>query len=117
MSETREPRKRVLFLFSDTGGGHRSATEAMMEALDAEFPGRFTSHKVDFFREYYPRPLKYAPEMYPPISRVPNASASRVLAEPGRSGFCWLSCGAQPESHTISKVARMRPSGSAKRSA
>ena len=37
--------------------------------------------------------------------------------EPGRSGFCWLSCGAQPESQTISKVARRRPSGSAKRSA
>jgi 1,2-diacylglycerol 3-beta-galactosyltransferase len=87
MSETRESRKRILFLFSDTGGGHRSATEAMMEALDAEFPGRFDSHKVDFFREYYPRPLKYAPEMYPPISRVPNAWAFswRVSDGPGRT--------------------------------
>src|SRR5204863_9590725 len=39
------------------------------------------------------------------ISLVPSASASRRCAEPGRSGCCWLSCGAQPESHTISKVA------------
>ncbi len=31
--------------------------------------------------------------------------------EPGRSGFGWLSCGAQPESQTMSKVARMRPVG------
>ena len=68
-----EPRRRILFLFSDTGGGHRSATEAMIEALDLEFPGRFLSTKVDFFREYYPRPLRFAPEMYPPISRVPQA--------------------------------------------
>ena len=51
------------------------------------------------------------------ISRVPSASASRCVAEPGLSGFCWLSCGAQPDSHTISKVARRRPSASAKRSA
>lgn len=68
-------RKRILFLFSDTGGGHRSATDAMMEATEAEFPGRFDCTKVDFFREYYPRPLKYAPEIYPPISRVPSAWA------------------------------------------
>ena len=51
------------------------------------------------------------------ISCVRNRSASRVLAEPGASGCCWLSCGAQPDSQTISNVARMRPSGSAKRSA
>ena len=35
----------------------------------------------------------------------------------GLSGFCWLSCGAHPDSQTTSNVARMRPSGSAKRSA
>ncbi len=67
------PRKRVLFLFSDTGGGHRSATEAMIEALELEFPGRFEPRMVDFFREYYPSPLRFAPEIYPPISRVPQA--------------------------------------------
>lgn len=66
-------RKRVLFLFSDTGGGHRSATEAIIEAMEAEFPGKFEPHMVDFFREYYPRPLRFAPELYPPISRVPQA--------------------------------------------
>ncbi|PZQ41227.1 MAG: galactosyldiacylglycerol synthase, partial [Phenylobacterium zucineum] len=62
-----------LFLFSDTGGGHRSATEAMIEALELEFPGRFEPRMVDFFREYYPSPLRFAPEIYPPISRVPQA--------------------------------------------
>lgn len=68
-------KKRILFLFSDTGGGHRSATEAMIEALNAEFPGRFETRMVDFFRQYYPRPLKFAPQLYPPISRVPKALA------------------------------------------
>jgi len=45
-----------------------------------------------------------------------TASASLAFAEPGRSGCCWLSWGAQPDSQITSKVARMRPSGSAKRS-
>ena len=72
MTEPAE-RKRLLFLFSDTGGGHRSATEAMIEALDLEFPGRFDYSMVDFFRQYYPAPLNKAPEIYPEMSRVPQA--------------------------------------------
>ena len=46
-----------------------------------------------------------------------TASARLAFADPGFSGFCWLSCGAQPDDQITSKVARMRPSGSAKRSA
>jgi hypothetical protein len=45
-----------------------------------------------------------------------TASSRLALAEPGRSGFGWLSCGAQADSQTMSKVVRMRPSVSAKRS-
>lgn len=74
MSEQAAPTpKRVLFLFSDTGGGHRSATEALIEALNLEFPGVFDARMVDFFREYYPAPLNRAPELYPPISKLPQA--------------------------------------------
>ena len=51
---------------------------------------------------------------YSPVcSLTPSASASRIFAEPRGSGFCWLSCGAQPARCTISKVAGMRPSASA----
>ena len=46
-----------------------------------------------------------------------TAASRLAFAEPGFSGFGWLSCGAQPDSQMMSKVARMRPSGSAKRSA
>ena len=47
------------------------------------------------------------------------AAAARPVdvADPGSSGFGWLSCSAQAASQTRSKVARRRPSGSAKRSA
>jgi 1,2-diacylglycerol 3-beta-galactosyltransferase len=83
-SSDSDPKKQVLFLFSDTGGGHRSATEAMREALELEYPGRFESRMVDFFRQYYPSPLKFAPELYPPISRVPNAWGLSFKASDGK---------------------------------
>ena len=33
--------KRLLFLFSDTGAGHRAAAEAVAEALQRHYPNRF----------------------------------------------------------------------------
>jgi 1,2-diacylglycerol 3-beta-galactosyltransferase len=59
----------ILFLFSDTGGGHRSASEAIIEALHIEFPEQFDIRMVDFFREFAPLPLNFAPEIYPHLSR------------------------------------------------
>ena len=38
--------KRMLFLFSDTGAGHRAAAEAVAAALTLRYPNRF---QVDFF--------------------------------------------------------------------
>ena len=37
---TKKP--HILFLFSDTGGGHRSSTESIIEALGLEFGDRIT---------------------------------------------------------------------------
>ncbi len=65
--------KRVLFLFSDTGGGHRSATEAIIEALELNHPGAFEIAMVDVFKEYAPRPLDKAPDLYPEMTRLPLA--------------------------------------------
>ncbi len=62
----------ILFLFSDTGGGHRSATEAIIEALDLEYPEQYDTKMIDFFRHYAPLPLNYAPEIYPHLSRYPK---------------------------------------------
>lgn len=62
-------RPHIVFLFSDTGGGHRSATQAVIEALELEYPSRTTHEMVDFFRDYAPPILDRAPEFYPPLSR------------------------------------------------
>jgi 1,2-diacylglycerol 3-beta-galactosyltransferase len=64
--------KRILFLYSDTGGGHRSAVEAITEALNLEFPGQVIADKVDFFKQYAPAPLRFAPEIYPLVSKSPT---------------------------------------------
>ncbi|MGB8253097.1 MAG: glycosyltransferase [Anaerolineaceae bacterium] len=62
----------ILFLFSDTGGGHRSAAEAIIEALELEFPGRFTTEMVDFFKDYAPPPFNAAPKSYSHMAEFPN---------------------------------------------
>jgi 1,2-diacylglycerol 3-beta-galactosyltransferase len=57
--------KRILLLFSDTGGGHRAAAEAIRDALKVRHPDNVQIEMVDVFRQYTPFPYKYAPEMYP----------------------------------------------------
>lgn len=69
---THTVKPRILFLFSDTGGGHRSAAESIIEALNLEFPGKFRTEMVDFFTDYAPPPLDRAKEVYPPITRMPE---------------------------------------------
>jgi len=60
-------------LFSDTGGGHRSAAEAIIEAINLNFPDRISTEMVDFFKEYAPPPFNMAPELYPPLAMIPDA--------------------------------------------
>jgi 1,2-diacylglycerol 3-beta-galactosyltransferase len=61
----RSRRCRVLILFSDTGGGHRSAATAIEEALNLEYPGRVAVEMVDFLKQYGPFPFGRFPELYP----------------------------------------------------
>lgn len=58
-------RKRVLFLMSDTGAGHRAVAEAIRAALDARYPGTYAYELVDVYRRYTPSPFCYLPELYP----------------------------------------------------
>lgn len=72
MSPRTPERPHITFLFSDTGGGHRSAAQAIIEALNLEYPGQTTQEMVDVFRSYAPPPLSMAPDIYPPLSRMPQ---------------------------------------------
>jgi 1,2-diacylglycerol 3-beta-galactosyltransferase len=72
MNSPHPDKPHILFIFSDTGGGHRSAAEAIIEAINIEYPDKFTCEMVDMFRSYAPPPLSLAPEIYPPLSRMPE---------------------------------------------
>ncbi len=57
--------KRVLFLMSDTGGGHRAAAEAIAEALHRKYGEQVEVELVDVFKSYSSFPWNYMPELYP----------------------------------------------------
>jgi len=64
--------KRILFLISDTGGGHRAAANAIIEGLEQLYPGQLETSVVDFLR-YAPPPLRYSPEIYSRMQRAKGA--------------------------------------------
>ncbi len=68
--KTTHKKPHIVFLFSDTGGGHRSAASAIIEAMELEFPQRFTTEMVDFFKNYAPPPLNFAGPTYPAMSKM-----------------------------------------------
>jgi 1,2-diacylglycerol 3-beta-galactosyltransferase len=68
MTKTKTRLPKIVFLFSDTGGGHRSAAEALIEALEKDYPGQFETEMVDFYVEYAPPPLNNSPADYPSLS-------------------------------------------------
>jgi 1,2-diacylglycerol 3-beta-galactosyltransferase len=57
--------KRVLFLMSDTGGGHRAAAEAIRDALTLRYgEDQISATLIDVFRASR-FPMNYMPEFYP----------------------------------------------------
>lgn len=58
--------KKLLILMSDTGGGHRSAAEAIAEGLDHIRPGEFDVQLLDFIANCTPFPLNRGGRLYRP---------------------------------------------------
>lgn len=58
-------KKRILFLMSDTGGGHRAAAQAIEEAIHYLFPRTYHTHIEDFWRFHTPWPINKIPQTYP----------------------------------------------------
>lgn len=72
MPEPSPKHARILLLYSETGGGHRSASEAIVEALRREYEDRVKAEMVDFLKEVVPPPLSYLPSWYPYLVKVPQ---------------------------------------------
>jgi 1,2-diacylglycerol 3-beta-galactosyltransferase len=79
---------RALILFSDTGGGHRSAAEALIEAWKAEHAGCVEAEMVDFFHRYAPFPFNQAGPAYPQLVKYVSpiyVGVFRGMDHPGRA--------------------------------
>jgi len=74
----------ILFLFSDTGGGHRAAMDAIIEGLQLEFDDRVTIEMVDFLKDYAPPPYNQLPRIYPDLVKVPELWGAGFKISDGR---------------------------------
>lgn len=91
-----DKKSKILFLFSDTGGGHRSAAEAIIEALKLEFGERFNTEMVDIFKQYAPEPLNRMPDWYPYFVKLPQAWGLGYRLSNGRRRARFISASAWP---------------------
>jgi len=86
MTNQPTPRKpHIVFYFSDTGGGHRSAAEAIIEAVQLEYKNQVTTEMVDFFKDYAPRPFNQVGAMYPYMVMAPHLWGAGFHATDGRA--------------------------------
>ena len=74
----------ILFLFSDTGGGHRAAMDAIIEGLQFEFGDRVTVETVDFLKDYAPPPYNQLPRIYPDLVKIPELWGAGFKISDGR---------------------------------
>lgn len=74
----------ITFLFSDTGGGHRSATEAIIEAIHHDYSADVTTEMIDFLTDHYPWPYRQFPAWYGDMVRFPRLYAAIWYATNGR---------------------------------
>jgi 1,2-diacylglycerol 3-beta-galactosyltransferase len=85
MTKLPTDKPHMTFLFSDTGGGHRAACEAIIEAIQCEFGEAVITQMVDFLKDYAPPPFNHLPEAYPDMVRVPELWGAMFDISDGRS--------------------------------
>ena len=70
--------RRILLLMADTGGGHRSCAEAVLESLRRRASDQYAVEMVDVLSGYAPFPFNKLDAIYPHMTRF-----SKVTWEPG----------------------------------
>ncbi len=85
----------IVYLMSDTGGGHRAACRAIQAALDDLYPNTFTGELVDMWRDYTPFPFNTLPKTY--VKWV-NWSPTTYAAQYWLNDRIWR---AKPLSHAL----------------
>jgi len=57
-------KKTILFLMSDTGGGHRASAQAIEEAIQHLHPNQYTIIIEDMWKNHTPWPFNRLPDLY-----------------------------------------------------
>ncbi|MBK9924368.1 MAG: galactosyldiacylglycerol synthase [Anaerolineales bacterium] len=111
MDQNTIPRKpHIVFYFSDTGGGHRSAAEAIIEAINIEYKNKVTTEMVDFFKDYAPRPFNRVGEMYPYMVKAPQLWSASFHATDGRAQARFITTTTWPIArHAAKALVRSHP--------
>ncbi|MEW6400342.1 MAG: glycosyltransferase [Chloroflexota bacterium] len=86
----------VVVYFSDTGGGHRSAAEAIIEALHLEYGEALTTEMVDAFKDYAPLPLNKMPDLYPQMVKAPKLWEASFYATDGGARVRFITASVWP---------------------
>ena len=60
--------QHIVILMSDTGGGHRAAAEAIVEAIAREYPNRYRVTLFDGFKQAAIFPFNHVPSWYLPFT-------------------------------------------------
>jgi 1,2-diacylglycerol 3-beta-galactosyltransferase len=103
-TRSKTPRKpHIVFYFSDTGGGHRSAAEAMIEAVQLEYGNRVTTEMVDFFKDYAPPPFNYTADFYRYAVKAPRLWGASFHATDGRARARVITTAAWPIARRAAK--------------
>lgn len=85
--------QRIVFLMSDTGGGHRASAQAIGEALSRLHGASVQWQLVDLLVNYGVWPLSQAPRLYEPLLKH-RAVAWRALWWASAQRFFWLAANA-----------------------
>jgi 1,2-diacylglycerol 3-beta-galactosyltransferase len=84
MNNNHHKKPHIVFYFSDTGGGHRSAAEAIIEALHIEYGDACTVEMVDFFKDYAQGLFRGVPGLYPQMVKARGLWEASFYATDGR---------------------------------
>jgi 1,2-diacylglycerol 3-beta-galactosyltransferase len=62
---------KILILMSDTGGGHRASAQALDQAIQRQFPGRFAVEILDIWTDYAKYPFNQFVPLYRFMAKHP----------------------------------------------
>jgi 1,2-diacylglycerol 3-beta-galactosyltransferase len=82
--------RRILLLMADTGGGHRSCAEAVLESLHRRASDQYAVEMIDVLSGYAPFPFNKLDAIYPHMTRFSKVTwepAYRLTNTPDRARF------------------------------